>query len=122
MFPVRPDSFPAKMPSLYWPKDHPVGASTPTAVPSTCSRNIKVESPIHSINRGHTDTSMARLMKGKAMRLGIDMDVFDAVVQEKGQVAENRFQSESKEWQEWFGDSLVWGFFCKLRLFPGWCN
>lgn len=55
---------------------------------------------------------MARIMRDKAKNLGLDMRVFDAAVQEKRQIAENRFPSESDEWREWFGESLVWGSFC----------
>jgi hypothetical protein len=57
--------------------------------------------------------SQAKLITSKAFNLQLQMNDFQTIFKEKTRIAENRFPRESPDWQAWFAESMVWGFYCK---------
>jgi hypothetical protein len=62
---------------------------------------------------GGSYASQAKLITSRAIELGLQMSDFQAIFNEKTKITRERFPGESSDWQAWFAESMVWGFYCK---------
>ena len=79
---------------------------------SDASQHLMENEPVQSI----TYASQAKLITSKAAKLQLQMNDFQAIFKEKRRTAEDRFPGENPDWQAWFAELMVWGFYCKQHI------
>lgn len=92
--------------------------TSPVCSPRKITASIKLESSTLANLSNGLEASMHRLIDDELLSLGIDKGIYRKATEEKRQIVENKFPSESDEWLEWYAESLVWGCFCKLLWSP----